>query len=127
AKGFLNGILRSLSTIPTDDHVDKPGPDALPLEGGVFRRLNRPVLADPVTKPVDYVTAAFALPLWLVQRWLPRYGFEECLRLGFWFAGPAPLTLRVNSLRIARDDYLAACAKAGMAAVAGEHPQAVVL
>jgi 16S rRNA (cytosine967-C5)-methyltransferase len=127
AKGFLNGVLRAFTQLLTDERTDQPGPDALPLEGGVFLHLTRPVLPNPATQPADYLAAAFALPLWLVQRWLPRYGVEECQRLGFWFAGPAPLTLRVNPLRTTREQFLAACVEAGIAADAGQHPQAVRL
>lgn len=59
--------------------------------------------------------------------WLPRYGVEECRRLGFWFAGPARLTLRCNPLRIEREQLLSALHQAGHGAEAGEHPQAIRL
>jgi 16S rRNA (cytosine967-C5)-methyltransferase len=114
AKGFLNGVLRALAALLMPDAVAGPSADALPLDGGAYLRLSRPVLPDPNRHPVDYLAAGFALPAWLVQRWLPRYGFDECVRLGFWFAGPAPLTLRVNPLRTTREQFLAACAEANM-------------
>jgi 16S rRNA (cytosine967-C5)-methyltransferase len=63
----------------------------------------------------------------LTSRWLNRYGWAECLRLGFWFAGAAPLWLRCNPLRTDRDTFLAALAQAGVRAEPGEHPQAVRL
>lgn len=127
AKGFLNGVLRAFTSLLTADRLDQPRPDALPLEGGVFRRLTRPILPDPATQPADYLADGFALPLWLVRRWLPRYGYEECQRLGFWFAGPPPLTLRINPLRTTREQFLVACVEAKVAAEAGQHPQAVRL
>ncbi|HKI31947.1 MAG TPA: transcription antitermination factor NusB [Gemmataceae bacterium] len=126
AKGFLNGVLRSLLRLLTDDRTDRPAADALPLENGVFRRLARPVLPDPATKPVEYLSA-FSLPRWLAQRWAERYPWDECVRLGFWFAGPPPLYLRVNPLRTNRDSFLAALRQAGIAAEPGDHPQAVRL
>jgi 16S rRNA (cytosine967-C5)-methyltransferase len=125
AKGFVNGVLRALARLVTDDRIAAPAAAALPLEGGTYRRLSGPVLPEPGTHPVEYAAAAFGLPEWLVARWLERYGTEECHRLGFWFAGPAPLTLRVNVLRSTREDFLTACAAAGLDAVSGEHPQAV--
>ena len=73
-----------------------------------YRRLARPVLPDPAANRVEFIAAAFALPAWLVARWLERFGWEECLRLGFWFAGPAPVWLRCNTLRTDRDTCLAA-------------------
>jgi 16S rRNA (cytosine967-C5)-methyltransferase len=127
AKGFLNGVLRNVARLVTDDWADAPVADALPVEAGQYRRLTRPVLPDPATNPVEYLAAGFGLPLWLAARWAGRYPPDECFRLGFWFAGPAPLTLRVNPLRTDRDAFLAACAAAGVAAELGEHPQAVRL
>jgi 16S rRNA (cytosine967-C5)-methyltransferase len=127
ARGFLNGVLRRLAELMTDERTKTSAPDALPLEHGEYRRLARPVLPDPAAHPLEYLAAAFSLPGWLVRRWLPRYGFEECQRLGFWFAGPTRLTLRCNTLRIERDRLLAALRGAGHAAEAGEHPQAILL
>jgi 16S rRNA (cytosine967-C5)-methyltransferase len=127
AKGFLNGVLRSLLGLLTDERLAAPGPDALPLEGGEYRRLARPVLPVPAEHPVEYLSAAFALPRWLAQRWLGRYGWDECVRLGFWFAGPAPLWLRCNPLRADRDAFLVALTQAGVRAEPGDVPQAVRL
>jgi 16S rRNA (cytosine967-C5)-methyltransferase len=127
AKGFLNGVLRAVSRLVTPEPASGPAADALPLEAGAYRRLARPVLPEPASHPVEYLSTGFGLPAWLVRRWAERYPPEECYRLGFWFAGPAPLTLRVNPLRTTRDDYLAACAAAGVSAEPGGHPQAVRL
>jgi 16S rRNA (cytosine967-C5)-methyltransferase len=126
-RGFLNGVLRKLAALVTDERLPGPAADALALEHGEFRRLARPVLPNPATSRVEYLTAAFALPRWLVERWLGRHSWEECLRLGFWFAGPAPLWLRCNPLRADRASLLAALEQAGVRAEPGEHPQAVRL
>jgi len=127
ARGFLNGVLRQLAALMTEERATTAAADALPLEHGEYRRLSRPVLPDPAAHPVEYVAAGFGLPDWLVHRWMPRYGVEECHRLGFWFAGPAGLTLRCNPLRIEREAMLAALREAGHSAEASEHPQAIRL
>jgi 16S rRNA (cytosine967-C5)-methyltransferase len=127
ARGFLNGVLRRLSELLTAEHTTAAAADALPLEHGEYRRLSRPVFPGPAIQPHKYLVAAFSLPDWLVHRWLPRYGFAECQRLGFWFAGPAPLTLRCQPLRCSREQLLAALHDAGHAAEPGEHPQAIRL
>lgn len=127
ARGFLNGILRRVSELMTDERTTAPAADALPLEHGEYRRLARAVFPDPATHPQEYLAAAFSLPDWLVHRWRPRYGVEECQRLGFWFAGPAPLTLRCQPLRCPREQLLTALDAAGHAAESGEHPQAIRL
>jgi 16S rRNA (cytosine967-C5)-methyltransferase len=127
AKGFVNGVLRACATLVTDDRLPGPAADALPLEGGAYRRLSRGVLPDPTHQPVEYLASAFGLPGWLARRWCDRLGREEAQRLGFWFAGPAPLTLRNNPLRVSRDALLEALAGAGLHASPGEYPQAVRL
>jgi 16S rRNA (cytosine967-C5)-methyltransferase len=125
AKGFLNGVLRALSALVTPERTTTPGPAALPLEQGEYRRLLRPVLPDLAVNPVEYLAAGFSLPDWIARRWLARYDPEECRRLGFWFAGPAPLTLRCNPLRTDRETLLRALQEAGVNAAAGVHPQAI--
>jgi 16S rRNA (cytosine967-C5)-methyltransferase len=127
AKGFLNGVLRAFTSLLTADRLDQPRPDAVPLEGGAFLRLTRPVLPDPATQPAEYLADGFGFPLWLVRRWLPRWGYEECQRLGFWFANPHPVALRINPLRTTREQFLAACVAAKVGAAEGQNPQAVRL
>lgn len=127
AKGFVNGILRALTRLLTDEHTSEPAGDAVPLIDGVYRRLTRAVLPDPAASPVEYLANGFALPPWLAERWVERFGWAECLRLGFWFASPAPLWLRCNPLRVDRATLLHALAEAGIQAQAGSHPQAVRL
>jgi 16S rRNA (cytosine967-C5)-methyltransferase len=126
-KSFVNGVLRGLGRLLTAERVSAPAADALPVEGGEYRRLAKPMLPEPAAAPIKYVAAGFALPAWLVQRWAERFSWEECLRLGFWFAGPAPLWLRVNTLRTNRESFLKALEEASVRAVPGEHPQAVSL
>jgi 16S rRNA (cytosine967-C5)-methyltransferase len=127
AKGFTNGVLRAVSQVLTPDIVAAPAADAFPVQAGQYRRLARPVLPDPATNPVEYVAAGLSLPRWLATRWLNRSGWDESLRLGFWFAGPAPLWLRCNVLRTDRAACLSAFATAGIAVEPGEHPQAIRL
>jgi 16S rRNA (cytosine967-C5)-methyltransferase len=127
AKGFLNGVLRAVAGLLTSEPAPGPAADAIPLEQGAYRKLARAVLPVPDQQPVEYLAAGFALPRWLTGRWLGRWGWDECLRLGFWFAGPAPLWLRCNTLRTDRETVLRAFAEAGIQAEPGEFPQAIRL
>jgi 16S rRNA (cytosine967-C5)-methyltransferase len=127
AKGFLNGVLRKVAALMTDEAAEAPAADALPLEKGQYRRLARPILPDPRDRPIEYLAAGLALPPWLCRRWVDRLGLEEARRLGFWFAGPAPVSLRSNPLRCTREALLQRLNEANVAAEAGEHPQAVRL
>jgi len=125
ARGFLNAVLRKVAALATPDSTDAPAADALPVEAGRYRRLTRPVLPSPRAEPVEYLAAAFGLPGWIARRWSGRFPADECRRLGFWFDGPAPLTLRVNPLRTTRPAFLEACRQAGLNVAEGGHPQAV--
>src|SRR5262249_28519940 len=55
ARGFLNGVLRRLAELMTDERTTTAAADALPLEHGEYRRLTRPVLPDPSAHPQDYL------------------------------------------------------------------------
>ncbi len=94
-RGFVNGVLRELQRQLTDEVVDHPAPDAVPLSpswlvsdepaqphpeappypGRLVRRFRRiavPRFADPERDFADYFMRAFSLPDWLIhrqQRW----------------------------------------------------------
>jgi 16S rRNA (cytosine967-C5)-methyltransferase len=127
ARGFLNAILRRVAELITNQNADGPAADALPVENGRYRRLTRAVLPAPERAPVEYLADGFGLSPWLASRWMERYGVEESRRLGFWFAGPAPMTLRVNPLRTTREAFLEACRQAGLSVEEGRQAQAVRL
>lgn len=126
-KGFVNGVLRRVSELVTDDFVAKPGADAVPFETGRFRKLTRPILPDPAAEPAAHLAAAHSWPRWLADRWLEMFGAEECDRLGFWFNAPPPLWLRTNKLHTDRETYRLRLAAGLIEAEPGEHPQSLRL
>jgi len=127
AKGFINGILRKVSSWLSDEIVDAPAADAIPLRDGRYRRLREPRLPSPKAKPADYIAAGLSLPPWLVDRWLDRFGWDETVRLGFWYAEPPSIWLRVNTLQTDREAMLAALKHANVQAEPGRHPQSIRL
>lgn len=127
AKTFINGVLRSVLRLLTKEYASRPGPDALPVSDGRFRRLAQAALPDPASHPTAYLAEAFSLPPWFVERWLARFGWEETLRLGFWFAGPVPTYLRVNPLKTDRMTLLGRLLEAEVEAEPGLHPQSIRL
>ncbi len=126
AKGFVNGVLRRVSELVLDEPADEPSADAVPVEER-YRRLARPVLPDPRESGAAYLAAAFSWPHWLADRWLDRHGWDECLRLGFWFNRPPPLWLRTNSRKTDRESYRLRLAAATIDAEPGEGPQSLKL
>jgi 16S rRNA (cytosine967-C5)-methyltransferase len=127
AKGFINGVMRRVAELVTDEFTDKPAADAVPFDDRRYRKLSRVILPDPVTAPDAYFASAFSLPKWLADRWLARYGLEECTRLGFWFNAPPPLWIRVNKLHTDRETYRLRLAAALIDAEPGAHPQSLRL
>ncbi len=125
--GFANGCLRSVARLITEQSIDEPSPFALPMTAGRYRRLTQPIFANPTDQPLSYLSKAFSLPHWLVERWAERFDFPELCRLGFWFNTPTSLTLRVNRLRTDRETLLAKFAEAGITASAGELPTSIRL
>ena len=63
---------------------------------------------------IDYLEQALSHPRWLVERWRTRYGFEAAEAWCRFDNDPAPLSLRANRLRIARDDLARALHEDGV-------------
>ena len=125
--GLANGVLRAIGRTVTGDAADGPAADAVPLPGGDFRRLARPIFPDPAADPAGYFARGYGFPRWLADRWAARFTPAELFAVGTHLNRTPRLTLRVNPLRTTREAFLAALAGAGIGAEAGTHPQAVRL
>ncbi|MEX0727521.1 MAG: transcription antitermination factor NusB [Planctomycetaceae bacterium] len=125
--GFLNGILRGVQRMLTDDESAAPAANAVPIGDAAYRVLTKPVFPEPQRDPNGYLAAAFGLPVWLVERWKSVADFAELVRWGFWFNAPALLTLRVNRLRSNREQVLQEFESAGVAAEPGEYDEIIRL
>ncbi len=77
AAGFVNALLRRVSR-------------------------ERRTLPLPSTPPIDLLSITLSHPRWLAERWLARYGAEAATTWCRFNNEPAPLTLRVNTLRVTR-------------------------
>ena len=131
AKGFLNGVLRRVSELVTDEFVDYGWMNTVPFEQGKagpsYRKLNRDVLPNPEENFPEYLSAAFSWPRWLAEHWLEIRDEAACVRLGFWFNAPPPLWLRINKRKCDRESYRLSLAAATIDAEPGEHPQSLKL
>ena len=115
---------------------------ASPFVNALLRRIERererlPLPARPAAPDreaaLDYLSVSCSHPRWLVERWLDREGFDAAEAWVRFDNSAAPLTLRVNTLAITRDELPARLADAGVAVtptryspdgllVAGGHP-----
>ncbi|HCX69909.1 MAG TPA: 16S rRNA (cytosine(967)-C(5))-methyltransferase RsmB [Firmicutes bacterium] len=57
-------------------------------------------------EPAKYLSIRYSHPSWLVERWLNRFGFETTARLCDFNNGPAPVCIRVNTLRCSREELI---------------------
>lgn len=90
--GFVNGILRALGR----GLAEIPWPDD----------------EDPLLR----LTTTLSMPGWLAQRWIDQFGPHDALSLAETQLEPAPVTLRVNVLRVEPADLLQRWQQAGVAA-----------
>jgi 16S rRNA (cytosine967-C5)-methyltransferase len=87
AAGFVNALLRRVSR----ERQRLPLPRE-PADGS-----NR-------DEALAYLATSLSHPRWLAERWLDRYGYEAAASWARFNNAPAPLTLRVNTLRTTRDE-----------------------
>ncbi|MGQ9778626.1 MAG: 16S rRNA (cytosine(967)-C(5))-methyltransferase RsmB [Bacillota bacterium] len=89
------------------------------LVNAVLRRFLRKRSAMALPGPEDplaHLTVTLSHPHWLAERWLARLGPEEAAALAEADNRPAPVTLRVNTLRTTREEVLRRLQEAGVAA-----------
>jgi 16S rRNA (cytosine967-C5)-methyltransferase len=97
AAGFVNAVLRStLRQRRALPFPQRPGD-----------------LADR-DAALAYLGTTWSHPVWLVERWLDRVGFERTEKWVQFNNEPAPLTLSVNRLRATRDEARVALALDGI-------------
>jgi len=97
ASGFVNAVLRA--TLRQRNRLPLP-----------------PRPADPSnrTAALAYLGITHSHPDWLVSRWLDRYGFEDTERWVRFNNETPPLTLRVNRLRVTREQAIAVLEQDGV-------------
>ncbi|MGE5530376.1 MAG: 16S rRNA (cytosine(967)-C(5))-methyltransferase RsmB [Patescibacteria group bacterium] len=82
---------------------------------GFLRRRASLLLPGP-DDPLGLLTITLSHPVWLAERWLARLGQAEAADLAAADNEPAPVTLRVNTLRVSRESLLASLGEAGIKA-----------
>jgi len=68
---------------------------------------DRAAVWEPVgDDPAEQLSWNYSIPVWLAERWCGILGGEEALRLAEVFEQPAPIYLRVNSLKTTEQEVL---------------------
>ena len=107
AAGFVNAVLRALASRP-------------PLAALPARPAGPPGAGEPDREQaLAYLSITQSHPRWLMERWLDRYGFEAAERWTSFNNAPAPVTLRVNTIRTSAQDLTAQLAARGVEVDAG--------
>jgi 16S rRNA (cytosine967-C5)-methyltransferase len=80
ASGFINAVLRSADR--GRESVSYPDPDKA---------------------PAAFLAARHSHPLWIVEKWLEQFGFDEAAEVAAAMSSPPPFTIRTNRLKTDRD------------------------
>ena len=80
---FINGVLRAIQR--DGGQVDPP---------------------DINYDPVGHISALYSQPDWLIRSWIEQYGLDRAIEFAKAFNERPPLTLRVNRLKVSRDELL---------------------
>jgi 16S rRNA (cytosine967-C5)-methyltransferase len=111
AAGFVNAVLRSVSRCRSNPPLPQ-----------------RPALTTDREPALDYLSAGHSHPRWLAARWYDRLGFDVTERWMAFNNTPAPLTLRVNRLRLSAEELTAQLAERGIATRPGRFaPDALIV
>ena len=86
-------------------------PNSSKLVNGVLRAITRagklPDIKEAGFSPIKELSVATSHPEWMVRRWVDQLGIDETARVLEANNQVPPLTLRVNTARISRDDLAA--------------------
>jgi 16S rRNA (cytosine967-C5)-methyltransferase len=84
--------------------------DVAPFINGILRGIaeKRKEISYPdlQTDPVDHIATLHSHPLWIVRRWVDRWGVEEAMALCQADNEIPPFTVRVNTLKASREAIL---------------------
>ncbi len=86
-------------------------PNSSKLVNGVLRAITRaerlPDIKEAGFSPIKELSVATSHPEWMVRRWVDQLGIDEAARVLEANNQVPPLTLRVNTARLSRDDLAA--------------------
>lgn len=107
-------------------------PDKSAMVNAVLRNYLRRGQEIPVPSfeknPAQYVATFYSHPLWLVKKWSKLFGMEDTVSLCSADNELPPVTLRVNTLKISREELMQKFVEAGFAPEETRHaPDGIIL
>lgn len=116
AAGFVNAVLRAVQRdlVNPVSPADNPPPRRtlwIDLDKGLL--FNSDLWPDPATNLAKHLSAAWAHPVWLVERWLKRYGRDTTQQICQADNLRPTLWLRVNPLRCTVEQLVKELAEIG--------------
>lgn len=87
-----------------------------PAASGFVNAILRSFIRDKMKLPksdnkIENLSIEYSCPIWLVKKWIDEYGYECAKTMLSTSIGRAPITIRVNTLKIALDDLIKELAK----------------
>jgi 16S rRNA (cytosine967-C5)-methyltransferase len=103
-------------------------PGTAGLANSVLRRLveEKDTLIPPDGDDAQSLSIWGSHPLWIVERWLARFGPDATRALMSANNKPIPIGLRVNRLKLTRDELIERLTREGVTAVAATHSPDIV-
>lgn len=125
--GFVNGVLRGIGRLLSDEPATGPAATSLPGSHRNWRKLAEAIFPDPETRRSVYYADAFSLPQVLTDRWSSRLSEHDLTAACFHTIEAPSTTLRVNSMRAESESVLQSLHDAGCRAEAGSIPGSIHL
>lgn len=94
-KGFVNGVLRTISRAQVSGTLQEKYPDEK-------------------TEPEEYLSVCNSIPLWLVQQWINTYDYATAKSICGAFLKERPTTIRVNTGKITVEELTEELRAAGV-------------
>jgi 16S rRNA (cytosine967-C5)-methyltransferase len=121
--GFVNAVLREV----TRHIVDRQGRLAeadsrqlIPTDAERGCLFDAAFLPGPKAVPHEYLAVCFSLPVWLMQDWIARFGYQSAWEVALASNRRPSVYLRPNPIRTTPVDLVARLSSAGIEAEAGE-------
>lgn len=100
--GFVNAVLREITRHIMNRQTSLSQTDTekiIPQTITTGCKFDCPILSDSQTNPLDYFSAAFSIPRWLVADWLNEYGIEKLRQICFASNRRPSVYIRPNPLK----------------------------